>query len=205
MSSLNQLNRQDHHFERKRESYKFIKSSLPLLAKWYLRFNKLYVNQTLFIQNINDATKIRQEAEKGIRRTYCDLKQTMKKEIHIFIEKQMDTENEERKKGKIEAEIRKDRSIITLNDIPETKEFVKFSRIWISFVGVIPKVLISKMASIAYTFMIISMITNAGFISILYPLAVFGYALMEEGRPPANFWNFVVFYTTMIIFLKTIF
>lgn len=89
--------------------------------------------------------------------------------------------------------------------MPETKEFVKFSRLSISFLGVIPKALISKMASIAYIFMIISMITNAGFISILYPLAVFGYALMEEGRPPANFWNFIVFYTTMIIFLKTLF
>ena len=89
--------------------------------------------------------------------------------------------------------------------MPETKEFVKFSRIWISFVGVIPKALISKMAPIAYTFMIVSMITNAGFISILYPFAVFGYALMEEGRPPKYFWNFVIFYTTMIIFLKTLF
>jgi hypothetical protein len=89
--------------------------------------------------------------------------------------------------------------------MPETKEFVKFSRIWISFFGVIPKALISKMAPIAYIFMIISMITNAGFISILYPFAVFGYALMEEGRPPKHFWNFVIFYTTMIIFLKTVF
>jgi|LauGreDrversion4_2_1035121.scaffolds.fasta_scaffold110330_1 hypothetical protein len=89
--------------------------------------------------------------------------------------------------------------------MPETKEFVKFSRIWISFIGVIPKALISKMAPIAYTFMIVSMITNAGLISILYPFAVFGYALMEEGRPPKAFWNFVVFYTTLIIFLKTLF
>jgi len=89
--------------------------------------------------------------------------------------------------------------------MPETKEFVKLSRISISFMGVIPKALISKMAAIAYLFMIVSMITNAGFISILYPFAVFGYALIEEGRPPKHFWNFVIFYTTMIIFLKTLF
>ena len=89
--------------------------------------------------------------------------------------------------------------------MPESKEFVKFSRISISFLGVIPKALISKMAAIAYLFMIVSMITNAGFISILYPFAVFGYALIEEGRPPKHFWNFIIFYTTMIIFLKTLF
>jgi hypothetical protein len=67
--------------------------------------------------------------------------------------------------------------------MPETVEFVKFSRIILSLIGIIPKALISKMATLAYLFMIISMITNAGFISILYPFMVFGYALMEEGRP----------------------
>lgn len=89
--------------------------------------------------------------------------------------------------------------------MPETCEFVKFSRISISLLGIIPKALISKMAVLAYLFMIISMITNAGFISILYPFMVFGYALMEEGRPKRQFWNFAAFYTTLIIFLKTIF
>ena len=118
----------------------------------------------------------------------------------------MDLENEMRKKNMLtEAEIKKSRKIISLDDMPETKEFVKFSRLWISFVGMIPKALISKMGVIAYAFMIYSMISNAGLISILYPLTVFGYALMEEGRPSAKFWNFIVFYTTMIILLKTVF
>lgn len=117
----------------------------------------------------------------------------------------MDYEKLLREENTLEAEINNKRKVITLEDMPETKEFVKFSRISISFIGVIPKALISKMAVIAYTFMIVSMISNAGFISILYPFAVFGYALMEEGRPAHYFWNFVVFYTTLIIFLKTLF
>ena len=62
MSKLNRLSREDHHFERKRESYKLIKTTLNPLAKWYLRINKFYVNQTLFISNINDAIKQCQEA-----------------------------------------------------------------------------------------------------------------------------------------------
>ena len=95
--------------------------------------------------------------------------------------------------------------MITLNDLPETKEFVKMSRIWITLVGVMPKALISNVSTFAYLFMILSMCWNAGFISILYPLAVFGYALMEEARPSKYFWIAVTFYTVLIILIKTLF
>lgn len=100
---------------------------------------------------------------------------------------------------------KKEEDIITLNDLPETKEFVKMSRIWITLFGVIPKALISNVSTFAYLFMILSMCWNAGFISILYPLAVFGYALMEEARPSKYFWIAVTFYTVLIILIKTLF
>jgi hypothetical protein len=50
--------------------------------------------------------------------------------------------------------------------------------------------------------MIISMIHNAGLISIPYPFAVFGYALMEEGRPKKWFWNAAAGYTIFILIMK---
>jgi hypothetical protein len=100
---------------------------------------------------------------------------------------------------------KKEEDTIMLKDLPETKEFVKFSRMWITFVGVIPKVIISNSATYAYLFMILSMMWNAGFISILYPLSVFGYALMEEARPSKHYWTFITYYTIMIIFVKTLF
>jgi hypothetical protein len=52
--------------------------------------------------------------------------------------------------------------------------------------------------------MILSMILNAGLVSLLYPLGVFGYALMEEGRPGRYFWNFMSGYTLFILFMKLI-
>lgn len=39
------------------------------------------------------------------------------------------------------------------------------------------------MATLAYIFMILSQVWNAGLVSIALPFAVFGYALMEEARP----------------------
>jgi len=60
-------------------------------------------------------------------------------------------------------------------------------------------------ASIAYLFMIVSQIQNAGLISIAYPFAVFGYALMEELRPGRKFWEYMLVYTLFILFMKFIF
>jgi hypothetical protein len=35
------------------------------------------------------------------------------------------------------------------------------------------------------------MYKNAGIISIPYPIAVFGYALLEETRPRKEFWVYI--------------
>jgi hypothetical protein len=53
--------------------------------------------------------------------------------------------------------------------------------------------------------MVFSMIHNAGLISICYPLGVFGFALMEEGRPGKWFWKIMINYTLMILFVKFVF
>lgn len=52
--------------------------------------------------------------------------------------------------------------------------------------------------------MILSMYMNAGFISLPYPFAVFGWALLEERRPGKQFWIFIRYYTTVILGFKFI-
>jgi len=48
------------------------------------------------------------------------------------------------------------------------------------------------------------MYQNAGIVSIFYPMSVFGYAMLEETRPPATYWNLVRKYTTVLLFFKFI-
>lgn len=208
MQKLRLLNEEDPNYERKETSMKKITASLPILARWYLKINKSYVTQALFIQNVNEATKVKNQAAKGIIRTSCDLIFIMKKEINLFVDKEIEAEakiERENRDKHIITKKKKDEDKITLKDLPETKEFVKFSRIWITLLGVIPKALISNASTFAYLFMILSMCWNAGFISIIYPLAVFGYALMEEARPSKYFWIFITFYTVFVILMKTLF
>jgi hypothetical protein len=46
------------------------------------------------------------------------------------------------------------------------------------------------------------MYQNAGLISLVYPIAIFGYALLEETRPSKEFWSYIRIYTTFLLFLK---
>lgn len=46
------------------------------------------------------------------------------------------------------------------------------------------------------------MYMNAGFISLPYPIAVFGWALLEERRPGKKFWIFIRYYTEMVLLFK---
>lgn len=50
--------------------------------------------------------------------------------------------------------------------------------------------------------MIYSMYCNAGILSLIYPIAVFGYALFEETRPAVKFWKIILYYTVIILLLK---
>ena len=64
------------------------------------------------------------------------------------------------------------------------------------------KVIASNAHNFCYLFMIIAMIKAAGLLTLIYPLAVFGYALLEETRPGKKFWNFVLIYTMIVLGLK---
>lgn len=50
--------------------------------------------------------------------------------------------------------------------------------------------------------MLVSMMKNAGLISILYPFFVFGYALMEEVNPRKKLWYVLMIYTELLIMAK---
>ena len=55
---------------------------------------------------------------------------------------------------------------------------------------------------VCYLFMIISMMKNAGLISLVYPFFVFGYALMEDVNPRKKIWYAIMIYTEALILVK---
>ena len=65
--------------------------------------------------------------------------------------------------------------------------------------------MVSYSDSVCYILMLVSMMKNAGLISIMYPLVVFGYALMEEVNPKKKVWYILMIYTELLILSKFIF
>lgn len=57
------------------------------------------------------------------------------------------------------------------------------------------KILASQVNLICYFFMILAFMKNGGLLYMVYPLIIFGYALMLERDPGKYFWYFIVVYT----------
>lgn len=91
-----------------------------------------------------------------------------------------------------------------LDELPRVQSYlVTRSDFW-ELLSAYIEAAISNMHFIAYFFMILAMVLNGQWITIPYPLAVFGYALLEERRPSRLFWDIMILYSLFIIYARFI-
>ena len=50
--------------------------------------------------------------------------------------------------------------------------------------------------------MLFATIRSPGIVSLVYPLSIFGYALMEENGPKKGYWHFIMLYTQTLIVVE---
>ena len=86
-----------------------------------------------------------------------------------------------------------------------TMEFSKFGKVINGYLRLLIEIIVTYSDSVCYILMLVSMMTNAGLISILYPMVVFGYALMEEVNPRKRIWYSLMVYSEVLILAKFIF
>jgi hypothetical protein len=55
--------------------------------------------------------------------------------------------------------------------------------------------LISNLQNIAYIAMLYLTMKNVGALTLIYPLSLFGYAILKETSPSKNYWYFLLIYT----------
>ena len=111
------------------------------------------------------------------------------------------------------AKGKSDNSILQMTQFERKKKLIDMHKSW-DFTRTRPMLMklvetsfyigISQTQNFIYASMIFSMYQNAGIISLIYPISVFGYAMLEETRPRKEFWNFVRVYTTGVLFFKFI-
>ena len=93
---------------------------------------------------------------------------------------------------------------IKLNQLKLSWDFTRPLPLTLHLIETFFYILISQSQSIIYFSMIFSMYMNAGIISLPYPIAVFGWALLEENRPGKLFWSFIRYYTEIVLGFKFI-
>lgn len=94
---------------------------------------------------------------------------------------------------------------IKLNQMKMTWDYTRSLPMMLHFIETFFYMMISNSQNIVYFSMIFSMYENAGLISLFYPIAVFGWALLEERRPGNKFWTVVRYYTEMLLAFKFLF
>lgn len=100
---------------------------------------------------------------------------------------------------------KEEQEIFGVEDIRETKKvrpedyhiskFKKWHVIGFEILRLITKIIASNTDNFCYIFMIIAHIENGTFLSLVYPMSIFAYALFEEARPKSTYWMFIIIYT----------
>ena len=70
------------------------------------------------------------------------------------------------------------------------------------FIFIVVYFIISQMDKVCYLMMIVNHIVNDNCLSLIFPLSLFFYALLENPIPLKAFWKFIIFYTVLIIIIK---
>ena len=172
-----------------------IKKKLGFFAKGLLWLKKKHTEQIIFISSEGFLKKVAEDMLIGKSNIYTKMERKMLKDIRDF------------KKQKIDASVEEEELMneIEIKDLKRTQEFISFGGLIKGYFSLFIEILITYSDSVCYFLMIISMMKNAGLISLVYPFIVFGYALMEEVNPTKKFWYSILIYTEFLIMIKFLF
>lgn len=98
-----------------------------------------------------------------------------------------------------------DASDIDIKSLKRAADYINFRGLFKGYLRLLVEIFSSYSDSVCYLLMIVSMMKNAGLISLVYPFIVFGYALMEEISPSKRFWYMIMVYSEFLILIKFLF
>lgn len=84
-------------------------------------------------------------------------------------------------------------------DVDEFRSYWKLTK---NYFALLYKCIISHIEYFCYFCMLFATLTNGGVLYLVYPVAIFGYALLLEERPGKWFWYGMLLYSQMILILN---
>jgi len=125
----------------------------------------------------------------------------------------MDTVLEEIKQGgttvrsKVEDAIMRDAMHETLTGEKTDRDLNKianFKVMFVKYIKLINQIFSSNLDIVCYLSMMMTTFISPGILTMVYPLSIFGYAIIEETKPGKKYWLSVVLYTQIIIICEFI-
>jgi hypothetical protein len=84
----------------------------------------------------------------------------------------------------------------------EKKDFMKLDLTWREYFDLITYFFISNSDALAYFFFFLNHFMYGSVESIVFPLSVLGYAILENPRPSPKYWRIMLFYSQLVFFIK---
>lgn len=84
----------------------------------------------------------------------------------------------------------------------EKKDFMKLDLTWREYFDLITYFFISNSDALVYFFFFLNHFMYGSVESIIFPLSVLGYAILENPRPSPKYWRIMLFYSQLVFFVK---
>ena len=129
-----------------------------------------------------------------------------KKDILEAFKLQSEKEKEEKLKKEKEQELKR-KKIEHIEELFDTKLFKRYLRTGYLIEHILnhlQALFINNFSWVCYFFMILAHMMSSSIITLIYPLSIFCYALLEYPRPKKAYWISCLIYTMIIMFIKFI-
>ena len=195
--STDDENKEEKHYlvdyqdiDRKNLIKKLVEEKLNILWKVQILGSRYLTNQILVMVSSDKLKAILHEVKEGETKIYTNIELLLLKDF------------ERNKEIMIENDYKAFEEIPDEQKIDDVAKETKSYKMIIAYVVLFFHILLSNTALICYLFMIIAHIMNGSLVSMVYPVSIFIYALLEERRPRKIYWRFIIFYSAIILFIK---
>ena len=169
-----------------------VNKELGIIWRIWIYLTRNFTNQILLVFSFERLNYIFESVKDGETKVYTDI------EEKLYQDYQNDKKLKEERKLETVVDLKEDRSNLTA-------KATKGLKILIAFYSLLINVILSNSSFFCYLFMVICMIMNGSMLSLVYPISIFIYALLEEKRPGKFYWLLILNYTAVVLVLKFIF
>lgn len=169
---------------------------------WLQRFLMKHIDPVFYRRVFNKLKQRekREEREKLELVVMEEIKEAEESEAQSEVNEQEDMLDKELKQWEEGKEEEEEDELKFLKDKKEGEEAVKLT--FREYLSISFYALFSSSEFLAYLSFFVNHFVYASLESVVFPISVLGYALLENPRPPARYWKVMLLYSEAVIFIK---